>query len=472
MSCQLSRKSTSVLLATLFSGVASTHAAEDVVRPTGSDAPPTYRFSAADQKLLEEVQHASFLYFWNEVGRPAEIVRDRKKSPVASSAAIGFQLASLPIGVEHGWVTRERAQQRAHTILNTLIERSDNKKHGIYIHYPDLNTGGLSREGYETLASTVDHALLLAGAITASEYFGGAVAQLVEQMEADSNWRAFAVGPGGYLSMGWKPDDRTSLDEPGSFHKAHWSYASAEERLIYFLAAGASKQQHAIDPELYYRLKRPIKRHQDLSPYVVSWNGTFFTYVFANCYIDYRRLGPDRPQRFGVDAPRVDWHENSRRAALTHRARCIEQIERFKTFAPDRWGLSACAARDGYLVPQVRPNGSNADEWGEGTVAPYAAASAIMFMPAESVAAIRAYRELTDDSGKPIVWRDPGTGGHGFADSFNLDQNFASDDYVGIDQGPMLLAIENARTGLIWKLFMRHETARRAIARLKLGPDK
>ena len=102
-------------------------------------------------------------------------------------------------------------------------------------------------------------------------------------------------------------------------------------------------------------------------------------------------------------------------------------------------------------------------------MAPYAAGSAIMFAPRESLAALRAFRALKDETGRPFVWRDPSEGGYGFVDSFNLDQGFASDDYVGIDQGPMLLAIENVRTGLIWTLFMQNASVRRGAARLGLS---
>jgi hypothetical protein len=166
----------------------------------------------------------------------------------------------------------------------------------------------------------------------------------------------------------------------------------------------------------------------------------------------------------------VDWWENSRRAVLTHRARCIELSDRFKTLSPNIWGLSACVGREGYIVPQITPNLSNEDKLYEGTVAPYAAGSAIMFTPAESMAALRVMRDLKDKNGQPLTWRDPTQGGYGFVDAFNLDQKYASDDYVGIDQGPLLLAIENARTGLIWRLFMQSETAKRAGERLRLAP--
>jgi hypothetical protein len=441
-----------------------------IQRGAETEAAIRYRFTAEEEALLDEVQHAAFDYFWNEVGSPACLAKDRKKAPVASIAAVGFQLAALPIGVERGWVARTAAEQRARTILSALLQRHDNRKFGVYLHYPDADTAGLSQHGFEIVASTVDHALFMAGALVAAEYFRGTVAELVDRIVAETNWKAYAVAPGGFLSMGWRPDDITRLDGPGRFLDARWDWASDEERLIYFLAVGSPNPEFALPPESYYRLKRVIKQHRDMPPFVVSWPGNLFTYFFAHCFIDYRRFGPDDPQRFGIDAPRVDWFENSRRAVLTHRQRCIEMAAQYRTLAADRWGLSPCAARDGYIVPETKPNIIEHENWFEGTVAPYAAVSAIIFTPQESLAAIRAFRALRDAQGKPLIWRDRSEGGYGFVDSFNLDQGYVCDDYVGIDQGPLLLAIENARTGLIWKLIMAHPLSARARQRLAFSP--
>lgn len=441
----------------------------DILRPAAAGT-VTFQFSPEDQALLEEIQHACFLYFWREVGQPASLVRDRLKAPLASVAAVGFQLSSLPLGVEHGWITRDQGAQRAQTVLRSLIERDDNRKFGMYLHFPDHNTGGPSHHGYEVLASTVDTALLIAGAIPAAEYFGGEVKSLVDRMIAEADWKAFVTGPDGFLSMGWTPDDPERMAGPGKLHGSQWDIASDEERLIYFLAVGSPVPDHALPPSSYYRLKRMVKRDGDMPPYVVSWPGALFTYLFSHCWIDYRSLGADDPARFGIGSVRVDWYENTRRAVLTHRRRCVAQQERFSTLGQNRWGLSACAGRDGYIVPRVQPNMAAEDQWCAGTVAPYAAGASIMFTPRESMAALRAFRELKDKQGRPLVWRDPAEGGYGLADAFNLDQGYVSDDYVGIDHGPMLLAIENARSGLIWRLFMRHETVRRAVTRL--GPGK
>lgn len=468
MHCQLPLNKALALIAAVLTSGSAALGEDAILRSPETTAAIGYRLTKADTALLDEVEHACFLYFWKEVGSPAKLVKDRKKAPVSSIAAVGFQLSSLPIGVERGWITRQEGLERARTVLRALIERDDNKKFGVYLHYPDLNTGGLSTEGFEILASTIDHALFVAGAITAATYFGGEVDGLVDRLIAETNWKAYAVEPTGFLSMGWKPDDATSVAGPGKLLDWQWWNASDEERLICFLAVGSPKSDYAVEPQLYYRLQRPVKRHENMLPYVVSWPGALFTYFFSHCWIDYRLLRADDPSRFGVDGPRVDWFENSRRAVLTHRRRCVEQAKRFKTLAASRWGLSACSARDGYIVPEVRPNICDHDAWFEGTVAPYAAVSAIMFTPQESLAAIRAFRSLKAKDGKPLVWRDPEAAGYGFVDSFNLDQGFVCDDYVGIDQGSMLLAIENARTGLIWKLFMRHEAVRRSLERLGL----
>jgi len=213
-----------------------------------------------------------------------------------------------------------------------------------------------------------------------------------------------------------------------------------------------------------------IEQHEHMPPFATSWSGTLFHFFFSQCWIDFRGYEADDPAAFGVDMPRVDWFENSRRAVLTHRHRCVEARDKYHTFAENIWGLSACSGDGKYLVPHIQPNMSNEDRWFEGTVAPYAAGSSIMFAPKEAMAAIRAMRELKGKDGKPFAWRAIEDGGYGFVDSFNVDQNFASDDYLGIDQGPMLLAIENARTGLIWRLFMSHPVSKRAVERLKLKP--
>jgi hypothetical protein len=429
-----------------------------------------YRLTEADERLLEEIQFACFQYFWREVGAPVPLVKDRHLGPVSSIAAVGFQLSSLPIGVERGWVTRAEAEERAVAILSGLLERQDNKYRGVYLHFPDLNTGGLSTAGYEMVASTVDHALLMAGSLPAAVYFGGRTAQLVDRLIAETQWNEFAVAPGGLLSMGWRPEDPRQVAGRGSFLTYHWKDSGDEERLIYFLAVGAPDPARGVPPQRYYETQRPIQAWQQGEPFVVTYPGALFTYFFSHCWIDYQRFAADAPEQFGSPQPRVDWFENSRRAIDTQRLRAAAMSATYPNLAADRWGLSACDGPQGYMVPNIRPNLADRDDWHQGTIAPYAAGSAIMMMPEKSLQALRAFRNLKSAEGEPLVWRDVAQGGYGFADAFNVELNWASPDYLGIDQGPLLLAIENVRSGLIWNLTKQHSLFQRAVDRLGWVP--
>jgi hypothetical protein len=462
-----------ILAATKLSPLAAAES-PDILRTESTRIATQHKFSAEDHALLDSIELGCFNFLWHEVGTPSGLVKDRRYGDVASLAGVGFQLSAIPIGVERGWITREQGQQRALQILRFLHRRNDIHKDGIYLHFVRTDSGDIYPP-YRNEASTVDHSLFLAGAMPAAVYFGGEVAQIVDDIAARSNWKAFVNSTDGFLHMGWRPADNANMKGPGAYIERTWTFASDEERIIYFLAVAAPTPEFALEPRVYYRLQRTVERHDDLPPFVVSWNGIPFNYFFSHCWIDYQRFAADEPAEFGVTVPRVDWFENSRRALLTHRTRCLEVKDRFASFSIDRWGVSPCMgfnARDkaAYLVQGSEPNLRDADDWRLGTVAPYAAGGAIMFTPAESIAALRAFRQLKDKSGAPLVWRDPNTGGFAFADSFNLDEGRVSDDNVSIDVGPMLLAIENARTGLIWKLFMSHQMAKQGVDRLGWEP--
>jgi hypothetical protein len=183
--------------------------------------------------------------------------------------------------------------------------------------------------------------------------------------------------------------------------------------------------------------------------------------MFAHCFYDFSRMG--------ADAQGVDWFENTRRAAAANRDWCRDHADRFKSYGLNRWGVTACGGPGNkYVVPGHQPRGEKADEPAGGTLAPYGAAMALPFLKQDAMAALRHIRYLQID-GRPI-WRDLDQGGYGLPDAFNIDENWISDQVFGIAHGPMVLMIENARTGLVWKLFMSSEHVQAGIHRAGFRP--
>jgi len=462
----------------------------------GSPRPP-FKFAAEDDALLEEVARASFAFLWNACDEESGMVFDRSSVRMASVAGVGFQLASLPGAVERDWVTREQAAERALRILRTLEANPNNRKAGMFFHFVDGRTAAPINSD---AVSTIDSALLFAGMLVAAEYFGGEIADRGNRLFAAADWTFFALNNPqrnepylkGFISLGWKP---RKFDDPtgeGALLPYAWADAADEQRLVCFLAAAAPNPEHRVDASLYYRLRRMLGEADGSGVHIwFPWSGALFTHFFAHCFIDYAAMGPDDPESQGVTRrPRVDWWENARRGVLLHRNKAIRNPQRVPTLGENAWGLSACDAASGYSVPGVFPSRIATsdqvpqvdfadfvpeDDYGDGTIAPYAAGCAVMFEPQLAIAALRYYRGLKRSDGEPLVWRDPGKlevadGNYGFQDSFNLGTGWVAPDCVAIDQGPLVLAIENARSGLVWRLFMQSQPVRQGMQRLGMAP--
>lgn len=468
-------------------------AAEWVIASEPGSPRPPFRFSSEDDRLLDEVARGAFAFLWKACDEQSGMVYDRTSVRFASVAGIGFQLAALPGAVERGWITREQGADRAARILRTLESEPRNRKAGMFFHFVDGRTAAPINND---AVSTIDSALLFAGMIVAGEYFGGEIAERGDRMFAAADWTFFVLNEPradesylkGFISLGWKP---RRFDDPtgeGALLPYAWADAADEQRLVCFLAAAAPNPAHRADPAVYYRLRRMLGESDGSGVHIwFPWSGALFTHFFAHCFIDYAGMGPDDPAANGVSRrPRVDWWENSRRGVELHRAKAARNPLGVPTLGPNAWGLSACDAASGYIVPGVFPNRIATidqipqfdfadyvpkDNFGDGTLPPYAAGCAVMFEPEAAIAAMRFYRGVQGEDGRPLVWREPAegeSGGFGFQDSFNLGTNWVAPDCVAIDQGPLGLAIENARTGLVWRLFMQNSASREALRALGL----
>lgn len=490
-------------------GATVDRAADVVIAPEPGTPRPPFAFSRDDEQFLSQVHEGAFWWMWDACDPASGLTRDRASQPFSSTAAVGFALAGLPAGVERGWVTRAEAEARALTILRAL-EKSP-RVGGLFYHFIDGSTAKLPPNMPEGVVSTVDSAWLFAGMLVASSYFGGEVAQRADAFVADANWNYFVDQNAkekhwqGFVSLGWEPESVYEPQGKGKLLPYYWVDAGDEQRMVMFLGVAAPRAEHALPAERYYQLRRHLGEDPGVTGTgngvlvsYIPWSGALFTSVFANLFLDYRAIGVDDPASFGVPArARIDWWENSRRAVLMHRSLAIRNPKKIPTLSENAWGLTASDYSGGYLVPGVYPtprvfkderphwdfepsDQARRENFGDGTIAPYGAGCAIMFEPKLSIAALRHYRSLKDAHNRDLVWRWPrpknpgqpqGLEGYGFLDSFNLGTGWVAEDYVGIDQGPLALAIENARTGLIWKLFQSHPYVKQGLARLRLNPN-
>jgi hypothetical protein len=413
----------------------------DPFRGEGSAGAPG--LSRRDEAFLDEVQRKAFLYFWEQTDPVTGLTKDRAgnfgggDAGIASMAATGFGLTALTIGESRGWITREKAYARALTTLRRLKDRQAHER-GWFHHFVYAADG--EPLGNSEISS-IDTALLLAGALTAGRHFAGTeVERLAREIyeRVDFPWMMTDGGArpeSRTLSMGWTPK---------GFIAARWD-AYSEHQILYILGLGSPT--HPLPAESWRAWKRPEK-----GP-LTQASGSLFTHQFSQLWLDLRGWKDDGR----------DYFETTVEATLAHRAAAIAARKEFRTYGPNCWGLTACDGPEGY-----RPYGAYPDAIiQDGTIAPAAAGGSLAHTPGLSLAALR---RMKAKYGRRI-W-----GRYGFADAFNADPRWRdrfnaeglwrSPDAVGIDQGAILLAAENARTGGVWAGFMATEPARRAFEKL------
>lgn len=432
------------ILPLLLAGIVLIAAAVEATEP--GPLPP-YQFTAPQEALLDEISEASFRYFVDEAHPVTGLVPDKLSAPdVSSVAAVGFGFAALPIGVERGWIDHADAEELALRALGTLRD-SPAQRFGMFAHFLQTSTGGPNTQGFETAVSTIDTALMIAGALVAGQYFEGEVKQIADDLFAAMDWRAVRnTGQQDRIYMIWQPDDVNDYQGSGSFAPPIWDWYSDETLLISLLGIAAPNPDFRLDPGVAMtNWNRPVGSDGTRS-FVYSWPGTLFTYTFAQCFYDFTRTG--------VGPTGEDWFLNTRAAVRSNRDWCRANAGQFATYGENRWGITASSGPTGYEVPGHQPRGAAGNDPFNGTVAPYGAGMAVLWEPEDAVAALAHMRTLVV-SGQPL-WASVAGGGYGFWDAFNIDAGWVGTDVFGIAQGPMLLCIENARTQLVQDLFHSH----------------
>ncbi len=381
----------------------------------------------SDTEFLELLQRKAFVYFWVETNPQTGLTKDKASnfkddtSKVASIAAVGFALTSYPIAIEKGWLTREEGLERT---LNTLLFFRDKMEnvHGFFYHFVGMNDG---KRVWNCELSSIDTALFLGGALFAGEYFGGEIKELAEGIYERVEWN-WMLAEGDTLCMGWTPEK--------GFLQHRWN-KYGEESILYLLAIGSPT--HPIPASAWDKIRRPIFSYQG---YTSIASPPLFTHQYSHIWIDFR----NRHDRH------ADYFKSSVNATLANRQFCIDNKDNSKTFNENSWGLTACESPAGYRAYGAPPGYANYD----GTVAFTAAGGSVPFAPKECISALRyMYQNY-----KEHVW-----GKYGFVDSFNRDKDWYSDIAIGIDQGPILIMIENYLTGIVWEYFMKNKYIQKAM---------
>jgi hypothetical protein len=439
----------------------------------------TLRSAPSLPSFYEDIERRTFRYFWETANRANGLVPDRWPTPSFSSiAAVGFALTAYPLGVERGWVTRAAARDLTLTTLRFFWNAPQGPgaagvtgHNGFFYHFLDMHTGQRFRR---TELSSIDSTLLLLGMLFAGEYFdrGDAaereIRSLAAAIYARADWNFFRHDGRAAISMGWHP-------ESGLIAR-NWDGYN-EGMAVYVLALAAPI--HRVPPGSWSEWTRPYPNYwRGSGPARHLAFGPMFGHQYSHIWVDFRGIR-DAPMR----AAGFDYFENSRRATFANRAYCAANPMRWDGYSSDVWGLTACDGPADATLPfkgeqrtfftyAARGPANQPDGRDDGTIAPTAALGSLPFAPEIVMPCAAA---LLREHGVRIYSR------YGFLDSFNPSFRFSDvtsksgtvdpqygwvgRDYLGIDQGPILLQAANYRDEFVWRIMRRVPALRLGLQR-------
>lgn len=417
---------------------------------------------------IEELQERTFRWFIETTDRSNGLTRDRWPTESFSSvAAVGFALACWPVGVERGWMERAEARERTLITLRFFHDLPQGPEatglagyKGFFYHFLDMKTG----HRYKTTElSTVDTALLVAGMLFAARWFDGdhadeaEIRRLAQAIYERIEWD-FAVVRPDLISMGWHPE---TGHIPHDWHKYN------EGMIVLLLALGSPT--HPVGEGVWTKWT---------SVYDQSWTDRWgpehlhfaplFGHQYSHMFVDFRDIQDAWMRAKSAEMDRhFDYFENSRRAVQAQKKYGADNPMGWAGYSADVWGLTACDGPGDFKLTiggrereffsySARGPGARDD----GTIAPTAAASSLPFAPEDVTACVKAMKARYG-SAIYTQW--------GFLDSFNptlttadrvpalrhgkLVENvgWVNGDYLGIDQGPIVVMTENHRSDIVWK---------------------
>ncbi len=409
---------------------------------------PARLATLSDDELLEGVQRQTFRFFWEAAHPVSGLVPDRRPAGKGQSGDLvatggsGFAIMALVVAVEHGWITREQALERVGAMLEVLVRATC--YHGALPHFLDGRTGAtLPFSRKDDGGDLVETSFLCMGLLTARQYFDRDTASerrvrhMMTWLWEEVEWDWYTRGARGVALLALESQQRLGARardprlervsrSPTCSPRVRRVTRSIPTSIIGASPPGATSSTAEAGRASSCRSGRPPE-------------GRFFSRTTRSAASIPRGL-EDRYASY--------WEQNLRHVRI-NQAHCVANPNHHRGYGEHCWGLTASDDPDGYAVHA--PDNDN------GTIAPTAALASFPYVPAEAMKALRHFLGTYGDR----IWRR-----HGFVDAFCPQRDWYADTHLAIDQGPIILMIENFRSGLLWKLFMSAPEVRTGLRRL------
>jgi hypothetical protein len=408
----------------------------------------------SDSALLDLVQKQTLNYFWNFAHPVSGMARERSNIvynyglEAVTTGGTGFGVMAIIVASERKWIAREQAVDRLLKIVS-FLGKADRYR-GAFPHFLNGETGktivfSAPYSSKDDGADLVETSFLMQGLLCVKQYFDQddhkekELRDRITWMWNDIEWNWFTRGGLNILYWHWSPVNEWSVNNDiRGWNECLITYVLAASSLNYSISAGVYNRGWTNG----INFKNRRKYYDIYLPLGDDYGGPLF-------FSHYSFLGLD-PR--GLKDQYADYWEQNVNHTLINRAYCIDNPKKFKGYSAKCWGLTASDNHQGY--------GAHSPTEDLGVITPTAALSAFPYTPEYSMEALRYfYKEL---GGK--IWSE-----YGFTDAFNETENWYAKSHLAIDQGPIIVMIENYRTGLLWKLFMSSPDIKRGLN--KLGFD-
>jgi hypothetical protein len=398
--------------------------------------------SDPDAALLDTIQQQTFKYFWDNADPTSGMIKERNTSSIVTTGGSGFGVMAILVGINRKFITREQGLDRLLKIVG-FLETAD-RFHGAWAHWMYGNTGKVRPfSTYDNGGDLVETAFMIQGLLTAKEFFDGNNAKetdlrdRIQNLWEEVDWNWYRRGGQNVLYWHWSPNYGWRMNMP----IRGWN----EALIVYVLAA--SSPTHPIPASVY-----------DIGWAANGanlWNGNTYegmelplgpAYGGPLFFSHYSFLGLNP---HGLKDKYADYYLQNKNQSLINYLYCVRNPHNFYGYSENVWGLTASDDPKGYMAHS--PTNDN------GTITPTAAISAIVYTPVQSLKTIHYFYDHLKDK----IW-----GKYGFYDAFNMQDNWYAKSFLAIDQGPIIIMIENYRSALLWNNFMKNSDVQNGLDKL------